>query len=128
MAGKTIESATLTLTTDQSGVGYFPRQWHIRALSTSWSPSTVTWNVVENLQYYTYSQIVLNPPGYFGQIFDIDVTSIVQNWANGTFNNFGLVFGSRDYTFPNYTSFDTFQFYSLEDPGREWPQLEVTYR
>jgi hypothetical protein len=130
LTSKTIESATLTLTTSLRGVGYYPRQWHIRALATSWSPSTVTWAVVENLQHYSQSEIVLYPPGYYGQsdIFEIDATGIVQNWANGTYNNYGLIFGSQDYTFPYYTSFDVFELYSLEDSGQEWPKLEVTYR
>lgn len=129
LAGKTIDSATLRLIASSVGVGYYPRQWHIRALSTSWLPSTVTWNVVENLQYYLQSEIVLYPPGYYGQsdIFEINVTNIVQSWASGTYNNYGLIFGSHDYTFPYYTSFDAFEFYSLEDPGQDWPKLIVTY-
>jgi hypothetical protein len=130
LTGKTIISGGLNLTTSMRGVGYYPRQWHVRALSTSWSPSTVTWNIVENTQYYTQSQIILYPPGYYGQsdIFDLDVTGIVKNWVNGTWNNYGLIFGSHDYTFPYYTSYDAFEFYSLEDPGQEWPKLEITYR
>jgi hypothetical protein len=129
IAGKTIDSATLRLTTSSVGVGYYPRQWHIRALATSWSPSTVTWNIVNNLQYYVYSEIILYPPGYYGQseIFEIDVTNIVQSWASGSWNNYGLIFGSHDYTFPYYTSFDAFEFYSLEDPGQDWPKLTVAF-
>jgi hypothetical protein len=89
----------------------------------------VTWNGVENLLYYLASEIILYPPGYYGQseIFEIDVTSIVQSWASGAWNNYGLIFGSEDYTFPMDTSFDAFEFYSLEDPGQDWPELIVAY-
>lgn len=129
IAGKTIDSATLRLRASSIGVGYVPRQWHVRAQATSWSPSTVTWNIVDNSQYYIGSEIILYPPGYYGQsdIFEIDVTSIVQKWASGTFNNYGLLFGSHDYTFPLRTSFDAFELYSLEDPGKEGPKLIVNY-
>jgi hypothetical protein len=127
LAGKTIDSATLKLVVQTSGVGYYPRNWHIRALATSWSPATVTWNVVGNLQYYTASEIIKLPPTYSRQIYEINVTNIVRNWANSTWGNNGLIFGSQDYTFPYTVSLDVFQFYPLEDTGGDWPKLIVTY-
>jgi len=129
LAGKTIDSATLKLVTSSCGVGYYPRPWHVMAMLTSWSPTTVTWNIILNSQLYKDSEIVLYPPCYYGQseIFEIDATDIVQNWTSGTWNNYGLIFESEDYTFPNDTSFDAFEFYSLEDTGQDWPKLIVTY-
>jgi hypothetical protein len=127
LVGKTIDSATLKLEVSSAGVGYYPRQWHIRAMLTSWSPATVTWNVVESSFSYDGSEIIQNPPTYAGQFYNIDVTSIVQNWASGTWNNYGLLFGSHNNTPPNATSWDSFEFYSLEDPGQGWPKLVVTY-
>ncbi len=129
LAGKTIDSAILKLVTMSCGVGYSPRQWHVRAMYTSWNPATVTWNIIEQSQYQLGSEIILNPPCYFGQsqIFEIDLTSTVQNWSSGAWNNYGLIFGSHDYTFPYITSFDAFEFYSLEDTGQDWPKLIVTY-
>ncbi len=129
LAGKTIDSATLKLVTSSCGVGYYPRQWHVRAMYTTWSPTTVTWNIVESSQYWTASEIILYPPCYYGQsqIFEIDLTNTVKNWASGAWNNYGLIFGSHDYTFPYNTSFDAFEFFSLEDPGQDWPKLTVTY-
>jgi len=55
------------------------------------------------------------------------VTSIVANWANGSWANNGLIMGSSDYTFPYLTSLDAFAFYSSETRGAE-PQLIVNYR
>ena len=128
LAGKMIISATLTLTTDQIGVGFFPRYWSVQALATAWSPSTVTWNVVKNLSVYTVSKIVQAPPTYHGQIFNIDFTTYVKYWVGQTWSNYGIILGSEDLGFPNATSFDAFQFFSLEDTGREWPTLTVTYQ
>ena len=129
IAGKTVDSAALKLTTSSVGVGNYPRPWHIRALAAPWSPSTVTWNIVNPFAFYLNSEILLHPPGYGGQseLFEIDVTNIVQSWASGTWSNYGLIFGSSNYTFPYDTSFDAFEFYSLEDPGQDWPKLIVTY-
>ena len=129
IVGKTIDSATLRLSAGAVGDGVHPRQWHIFALSTTWSPSTVTWNIAQNLQHYVKSEVILDPPGYDGQseIFEINVTNIVQNWASGTWNNWGLIFGSHDYTFPNDTSSDMFMFYSLEYPEQVRPKLIVTF-
>jgi chitodextrinase len=130
LAGKTIGSAILKLKASSIGVGYYPRMWHVRALASTWDPSTVTWNIVENFQYYLASEILLYPPGYYGQStsFEINVTSIVKNWINGTWSNYGLIFGSEDYTWPYTTSFDLFELYSLEDTGQEWPELVITYQ
>jgi hypothetical protein len=61
-----------------------------------------------------------------GQLIDIDVTSMVRNWASGSWSNYGLNFGSNDYSFPYATSYDAFEFYSLEDGGQGWPKLIVT--
>jgi hypothetical protein len=127
LAGSTIESATLRLTVDYIGVGYYPRSWHVRAMATAWSTQTVTWNVVESSQYYIDSNISQNAPTYADQVIDIDVTSHVSNWVNGVWTNNGYVFGWNDYTFPYATSFDAFQLFSNEDPGGDWPKLIVTY-
>jgi hypothetical protein len=62
-----LDNAILKLVTSSCGVGYYPRQWHVRAMYTSWSPATVTWNIIENSQYYLNSEIVLYPPCFFGQ-------------------------------------------------------------
>jgi List-Bact-rpt repeat protein len=126
LAGKTIINATLTLTVDQIGIG--SSDWHVRALASSWSPTTVTWSIADKLSYYIASPIVLNPPSYAGQVLNIDLTQYVKNWANQTWINDGIIFGSENYTFPYATLLGVFQFYSLEDPGKAWPVLTVTYQ
>jgi Fibronectin type III domain len=127
LAGRTIESATLTLTTNYLGVGSNPRNWHIRAMLSSWSPNTVTWNIIQNTQFYTASETIHSPPTVGGQ-HTFNLTATVQNWVNGTYNNNGLIFGSQNYTFPQATSFDAFSFYSREGGSTVQPMLSVTYR
>ena len=127
LSGATIESATLRLTVDYAGVGYYPRAWYIRALASPWSTQTVTWNIVGSTQYYLNSNINQAAPTYAGQVFDINVTALVSNWVNGSWLNNGFLFGLDDDTFPYATSYDAFQFYSNEDPGGDWPKLIITY-
>ncbi len=126
--GRTIQSARLGLTVDIAGVGFYPQNWHIRAMATNWFPSSITWNGLQTTQYYLASHTVLNPPAFGGQTYDVDVTSIVQSWADGTFDNNGLVFGSEDYTFPYATSLDAFEFISAEGTAGYTPTLVVTYQ
>jgi len=129
LAGKTIDSATLTLTVNYRGVGFFPRNWHVWAIASSWSPATATWNTVSTSSFlhYTASEIIQAPPTFAGQVYSINVRSIVQNWANGIFNNNGLMFGSEDNSFPFATSFDAFAFYSREDAAGGGPKLTVSF-
>lgn len=127
LVGKTIESALLRLTASSIGVGSFPKPWYVRASASDWSTSTVTWNIIASpgFLYFTGSEIVINPPTRQDQVYNIDVTTIVRNWASETWANNGLIFGSHDFTFPNATSFDSFGFYGRTDLAG--PKLSVVY-
>jgi chitodextrinase len=120
LVGKTIDSANLKLEVKTRGVGYWPKGFKIGTVATSWYPTTVTWNLWKNFNYYTASwQYFLSP--YSGQIYNIDLKSTVQNWANGTWPNNGVSLISTEYTYQgNETSLDTHYFYM--------PSLTVTYR
>jgi hypothetical protein len=124
LSGKTIESATLTLCVDYIGVGYNPRTWYIRAMSSSWSTSTITWNIFETTSYY--SQISQSPPTNYNDC-TVNLKTFVQYWANGTYTNYGLCFAQSDYTFPYETSLDAFAFYSNEASASLRPKLVVIF-
>jgi List-Bact-rpt repeat protein len=120
LAGKTIESATLKLEVSTAGVGYYPKNFKIGAVYTSWNPATLTWNAMASWLYYTASWLTYSYPTYSGQVYNINLTTTVQSWASGTYVNNGLGILSADYTSPgNVTSFDIYEFYA--------PTLTVTY-
>jgi hypothetical protein len=129
LAGKTVDSATLKLVVNSKGVGNLARQWYLRALATSWSHTTVTWDNIAVHDYYIASESLQWPPQLTAQeSYEIDVTTTVRNWLNGDYYNYGLILESADYTtWPYGTSFDAFDFYSKEDPAGEGPKLIVTY-
>jgi hypothetical protein len=127
LSGKTIDKATMRLTVeDPVPVSATRANWHIEALSAPWSPATVTYNNFLE-QAYQGSRIDLIPPYAAGETHEIDVTSIVQNWANGTWDNNGLFLGPSSVLFPCAEELDAFGFYSLGDPGQRGPALVVTY-
>jgi hypothetical protein len=129
LAGKTVLSAKLKLTTKVYGVGYVPRRWFIYALATPWS-SSVTWNTAATLYNYTYSQTQHDPPTYNGQVYELDQTTTVRNWVAGTYVNAGWMLGPTSVVYPsiNTISLDTFELFSKEDTGGNGPKLTVTYQ
>jgi len=120
LQGKTIDSATLRLEVAARGVGYWPEDFKVAAVATSWSATSVTWNTMSSFFYYTASWQTFGYPTASGQVYSINLKSTVQSWANGTFANNGLAFLSASYISPgNVTSFDVYEFYI--------PSLTVTY-
>ena len=128
LAGKTIESATLTVNRQYFGVNQ--HNWWIVALASPWSTNTVTWNTVNTSTFlhYTGNQLYLNPPTAVTTAYDI--TPMVRNWASGFWSNQGLWFTPDVSLMPGGTQYQAFAFYSLESGSSyTWaPSLTVTYR
>jgi hypothetical protein len=84
IALKTILEAKLivyqkTLPADFSG------SFQVAATKTSWDPSTITWKIWSTqMQHYTTNTINFSALATTTTPLQFDVTSIVQNWANGT--------------------------------------------
>lgn len=135
LAGRTIDSATLTLNVQYAGDAYnIELPWHIYALASAWS-SSVTYNTVAaaSFNFYTPNGLYLNPPTTY--INNYNIQPIVQNWANGTFVNEGLWL-TPDVSLMPYMAGSTlkqaFAFYSTESAAAagnpSWaPSLTVTY-
>ena len=130
LAGKTIQSATLSLTTSAQGVGSYPDQWYIAASASPWVGSTVTWLNYGDLTY-TASIGYQNPPTSVGQVFNLDQTATVRNWISGAYANNGFAMALTLEQLRNCAciSFDAFEFFSNEDPTvARRPSLTVTYQ
>lgn len=121
LSGRQIVSATLKL--DVNYTGSNSRSWQVRALATGWG-SNVTWNSAGALQYYTASPITLSPPAGTALPYEVNLTTYVRNWADGSWEDRGINLISSSYQFPYATALQAFAFYSSEDHGVE---LEVTY-
>ena len=124
ISGKTVSSATLKLYPEILPASY-TTQYALWAIFDNWSEG-VTWNTQP--QVYAGS-IRFNQPTSSLPL-QIDVTTIVQNWANGTFNNFGFLLEDTKYNFPFETHLRASFFCSKEGvPGcTRPPELVITYQ
>jgi len=69
-----------------------------------------------------------NYPAYTNQVFDIDVTGIVQNRIDGSWNNYGWLLTFRGFYFPPMVvSYDAYAFFRKKDGGGDGPKLFITY-
>ena len=130
LAGKTIQSATLSLQSSAFGTGTNPRQWFLSALASGWSGTSVTWNLASSPQYYSASGTLQNPPTLVGQVYNLDQTTTVRNWVSGIYVNNGYRMGLSGNLYPAspVISADIFEFHSNEDTGGRGPRLTVTYQ
>jgi hypothetical protein len=120
--GRTIDSATLNLEVNVAPVGFLPQDFHVGTVATPWSPATATWNSMATFLFYNAGwQFNIPYPVLAGQTYSIDLTSVVQNWADKFFDNNGLGFISADYNaWPGVcTSLDAYEFFV--------PTLTVNY-
>jgi hypothetical protein len=131
LAGKFIHNATLRFQVNYAGAGDYPQNWHVWALTEPWDDN-VTWNrvVVEDISHDILSEInglepiTLNFPYNY---FDLNVTEMVQLFADGVLNNYGFILGNDYYeTQPDDSSSDMFSFYSNETNASK-PELIVIY-
>lgn len=119
LVGKTINSAVLTmepksLPLDRS------RQYRLSAIATAWNTNTITWNwTAANLQWYSASVVNFYPP-YTYQDVQFDVTGVVQDWADGSWNSYGFLLDIPNLLFPYGTYFQQASFFS--------PTLTVNYQ
>ncbi len=129
LAGKTIQSATLSLTTSAAGTGNYKDPWYVAASASAWSGSIVTWSNYGELTH-TPSISIHNAPTLVGQVFNLDQTATVRNWLSGAYANHGLAMGLRQEQLRSCSciSLDHFELHSNEDPGGRGPKLIVTYQ
>jgi hypothetical protein len=89
ITGKTILEAKLRLF--QDNVPPDPRgRFRLNAIASSWSPSTVTWIKWLGMRFYGNGQVDFVALPSTATPIELDVTTIVQKWADGSFANHGL--------------------------------------
>jgi hypothetical protein len=109
--GKTIQKAILKLYV-KSIAADFNTKYMIRALAGGWNTNTLTYNNMP--QRYTSPKVVKDLPVTTAVPWEVDITSIVQAWANGTFPNNGIIIEDNNISWPGYTAIRITEFYSTE--------------
>jgi hypothetical protein len=119
-ANATVTSATLYLYEGSNKTGQIT---YIYRVTSSWNEATanwVTWSVPggdfdSSTAYFTYL------PNQSNCMLTMGITSLVQAWVNGNYNNYGMMFYS---TGPNHI----ISYTSKEDGNsNEWPKLDIVY-
>jgi hypothetical protein len=117
-SGVTINDANLRLYVDGSQGVFPPNQVQIARNTTDWDEDTVTWNNKPGRSDHAN----IPAPSSYGW-WDIDVTTYVQNWVDGTHNNYGFTITGSNGT-------DTTYFFPLtKECGNpnEYPELVIVY-
>jgi len=133
IAGRTISSAKLRLYV-QALRGDFTITPKIKvgAIAINWNSSTLTYNWwINNLLVYNQGQVLVNAPSNSVLPLEVDITTIVQNWASGTFNNYGLSLTPDNHSYPGNSSLQT-TFFQSTDQGKydsvsKRPQLIIQF-
>jgi len=96
---------------------------YIYPVTSNWSESTVTWSTWSlpggdfdsSISFFTYL------PNQSNCMLTMDITSLVQAWVSGTYNNYGLMLYS---TGPNHIIS-----YSSKENGTasQLPKLDIVY-
>jgi hypothetical protein len=63
--------------------------YSVHAFAQAWNPDTLTWNNCPNV--YSDPYISVLPPANAGVPWNINVTTLVQKWADGAWSNYGLL-------------------------------------
>jgi hypothetical protein len=101
-------------------------QYEVSAIYNIWY-ADVTWNTRPLV--YGLSGVVFDQPITTALPYDINVTNIVQNWANGTYTNYGFLVEDTDYIFPYAIELRGAAYCGKEGaPLCQPPQLVITYQ
>lgn len=120
-----VSSANLILTRNSSSGGGSDFEFQVRRLTTYWEESTVTWSspwsaVGGDYTSTIYATAIGGSSDPEGTTYSLDISSLVQEWLNGT-PNYGLVVLP-----PQNSDFNWFYLYSDDASGvNDRPHLEV---
>jgi len=90
VAGHTVTKAVLRLYVDSVPTDFVVRpELRVGAFASAWDPSTLTWNIWADLPCHETGELRVPAPSSIGPM-DFDVTTVVANWASGTWRNDGL--------------------------------------
>jgi hypothetical protein len=100
----------------------------IAAFAGFWG-SNITANTVPN--NYVAEQIFKAPPAPGENVWTVDVTNIVRNWASGTWTNNGFLLYDTDITHPYLSTIRITNFHGgpgSGSPDKWWPVLYVEFQ
>lgn len=89
-------------------------------VTSDWSSSAITWNNKPSYTTTYASGVATNTTGNW---YGLDVTTMVKNWLNGTYSNYGMVLKEPS----EASSTQKTKFYSSDAPSPNKPELVINY-
>jgi hypothetical protein len=129
-SGGTENSSSASSTADYLRVGVRTASGDYRTLikfdlssipTVDWNEGYLSWSKAENYNSFSYdavTDIAGSGAGYKAW----DVTSLVQNWVDGTYNNYGVLLRA-----PTQSGSSIYRGFRSKEYGSNIPKLEVTY-
>jgi len=121
-AGATIASADLNLYYyAAAGIDGDPLDISVYRTTVDWTEGSLTWSKAQNYASPPYDTVTIikgSGAGYKAW----DITSLVQNWVDGTYNNYGVLLRA-----PTQSGSSIYRTFRSKEYGSYAPELEVTY-
>ena len=109
LAGKTIDRAYFVVSVNSTPLS--PTNLYVGAIGTGWNTNTLNGN--QSLPYYNAGASIQGSPVSYGG-YAFDVTTMVQQWANGGWVNNGILLDDAEFVFPYASIIRTSFFYSTD--------------
>jgi hypothetical protein len=116
--GIIVEEATLELYVNDHWGTIPDRNW-VNLVDGTWDEDTVTWNTSPG---YNNNHSLYFPAPTEGSWLSLDVEDFVEDWVDGTYNNYGFYLRQLDEFYCG------FYFYTKEKAGNRKPKLTITYQ
>ncbi len=111
--GATLESATFNIYVVASS----DRTVEIKRITGNWDEATVSWNSFGGAYASdVYGSFVVNSLGWHS----VDLTTLVQEWLDGTYDNFGFLLDQEGITYPR-------SIFQSSDNISDIPYMEICY-
>ena len=126
IAGRSIQSAVLRLW-PSSLAADVQTTYAVNAYAGPWNPATIT--LANQPAQFQSGQSNRQPPITTALPLEFDVTTIVRNWAAGTWATNGVLLHDLSGTFPSISLVQVTEFYSLEtfSDSSKRPQLYIVF-
>jgi hypothetical protein len=111
ISGGTVQKAILRLYV-QNLPGDWNTNYIVNALAAAWNTNTLTF---ANMPSYFTTPFTIKAPPTTGAIpWEVDITAIVQDWADGVKVNYGIIIRDNNIVWPTSTAYRSTDFYSIE--------------
>jgi len=98
-----------------------------RRVKSSWNENTITWNNKPNFDSFIYDDVSL-PYRNATTPVEFNLTSLVQEWIDGSYSNYGIILMFENESGTKYGNFCSSDTDTYDGQGLWTPKLTIEYR